>query len=43
MKLYALEQTQAGPERQDKIEQTRFGVRQVGNGYEFFVIEQTHR
>jgi hypothetical protein len=42
-KLWTLEQTQAGQERSKSIKRTRFGVRTVGGGFEFYVIDQTYK
>ena len=41
--LVNLERAKAGPARQGLINRTRFGVREVGKGYEFFVVEQTYK
>ena len=41
--LANLEQAKAGPDRERAVKRTRFGVREVGNGFEFFVLEQTYK
>lgn len=41
-KLAALERAHAGA-KADQILRTRFGIRPQGNGYAFFVLEQTYR
>jgi hypothetical protein len=41
--LANLEQAKAGPDRERAVKRTRFGVREVGNGFEFFVVEQTYK
>jgi hypothetical protein len=43
IKLYTLEQTRAGTERSKSIKKTRFGVKTVGSGFEFFIIDQSYK
>jgi hypothetical protein len=43
VKLWTLEQTRAGTERSKSIKKTQFGVKTVGSGFEFFVIDQTYK
>ena len=42
LKLLKAEEALAGP-RVNRIVRTRFGVKKAGDGYEFYVIEQTYR
>jgi hypothetical protein len=41
-KLVELERAHAG-DKVDQIKKTRFGIKQVGGGYEFYVIDQTYK
>ena len=43
VKLWNLEQTRAGTERSKSIKKTQFGVKTVGSGFEFYVIDQTYK
>jgi hypothetical protein len=43
IQLLSLEKATAGPNREDTVKRTRFGVREAGKGYAFFVVEQTYK
>ena len=43
VKLWNLEQTRAGTERSKSIKKTQFGVKTIGSGFEFYVIDQTYK
>jgi hypothetical protein len=43
VKLYTLERLRAGEERWKNVKRTQFGVKTVGSGFEFYVIDQNYK